>query len=113
MKTAIIALVLVIALGIGGYIGYTKLLPKLLGQEGPVIGQMQNGDLPKSQTVTGVLMKVQNPTDDYTHNLKTADKLVRVASYTVKLDDYVGKTVTITGQPSGTTLFADTIEDVK
>ncbi|MEP7166890.1 MAG: hypothetical protein ABI758_02850 [Candidatus Woesebacteria bacterium] len=31
-------------------------------------------------------------------------------SYTVKLDDYVGKNVTVTGQFSGTTLFVDTVK---
>lgn len=33
-----------------------------------------------------------------------------VSSYTVKLDEYVGKNVSVTGQYSGTTLFIDTVK---
>ncbi len=32
-------------------------------------------------------------------------------SYTVKLDQYVGKKVSVTGQYSGITLFVDTVSD--
>ena len=31
-------------------------------------------------------------------------------SYTIKLENYVGKTVKVTGQYSGTTLFVDTVQ---
>ena len=33
-----------------------------------------------------------------------------LGSYTVKLEEYVGKNVKVTGQYSGTTLFVDTIQ---
>lgn len=36
-----------------------------------------------------------------------------IDSYTVKLDDYVGKKVSVTGQYSGITLFVDTISLVQ
>lgn len=104
MKNILIVLCVIGILGVGGYFGYQY----LLGTSEQNIQQEQSA---KTTMVEGVLMKVANPKDDYTHTLKTADKLVRVASYTVSLDDYVNKTVSITGQYSGTTLFVDSIEE--
>lgn len=107
MKNILIVLCVVGILGVGGYFGYQYLLGTSEKQfQTQNSAEEQSG---KTTTVEGVLMKVANPKDDYTHTLKTADKLVRVASYTVSLDDYVNKTVSITGQYSGTTLFADSI----
>jgi len=62
-----------------------------------------------ARTVVGTLTKVQNPKDDYTHMLTTSSGLVKLNSYSVQLDEYVGKKVEVVGQNSGTTLFADSV----
>lgn len=41
----------------------------------------------------------------------TGKPTTELDSYTVKLDQYVGKKVSVTGQYSGTTLFVDTVTD--
>ncbi len=62
-------------------------------------------------TKTGELRKSNVAESDFTHVLiNPSEKSVGVASYTLNLDDYVGKRVEITGQYSGNTLYADTIK---
>lgn len=110
MKYILITLVSIIVLGIAGYFGYQYLLQS--SGESQFQSVNTTSEQPaKTTTVEGMLIKVPNPKDDYTHTLKTVDKLVRVASYTVSLDDYNNKNVAITGQYSGTTLFADSISE--
>lgn len=61
-------------------------------------------------TKTGELRKTTVAGSDFTHMLVAAGKSVGVASYTLNLDDYIGKQVEVVGQYSGDTLYADTIQ---
>jgi len=111
MKAGIIMAIVILILGAGVYFGYT-----FLGHTvSPTMGQVNipEESTSKITTVQGLLMKVTNPKDDYTHTIKTETTLVRAASYTVTLDEYVGKNVEVTGQNSGNTLFVDTITELK
>lgn len=63
-------------------------------------------------TKTGVLQKTNVAGSDFTHVLISSDpaqKSIGVASYTLSLDSYIGKQVSVTGQYSGDTLYADTV----
>ena len=60
-------------------------------------------------TKTGILQKSTLAQSDFTHELVSSGQSVGVASYTLNLDDYIGKKVSVTGQFSGDTLYADTI----
>ncbi|OGG35106.1 hypothetical protein A2363_01205 [Candidatus Gottesmanbacteria bacterium RIFOXYB1_FULL_47_11] len=64
----------------------------------------------QSITKTGELRKTTVAGSDFTHMLVAAGESVGVASYTLNLDDYIGKQVEIVGQYSGDTLYADTIQ---
>ncbi len=61
-------------------------------------------------TKTGELRATTVAGSDFTHMLVAAGESVGVASYTLNLDDYIGKQVEIVGQYSGDTLYADTIQ---
>jgi hypothetical protein len=56
-------------------------------------------------TLTGTITKTGGKF--YINSTGQATK--ELDSYTVKLDDYVGKKVSVTGQYSGITLFVDTV----
>jgi hypothetical protein len=60
-------------------------------------------------TKTGILQKSTIARSDFTHVIVSSGGSVGVASYTLNLDDYIGKKVSVTGQFSGNTLYADTI----
>ncbi len=111
MKAFIIIGILVLILGVGGYFGYAYFLTSPQSTNGQENFTAESDNSIK--TVRGLLIKVANPKDDYTHTIKTATVLVRAASYTVTLDEYVGKNVEVTGQNSGNTLFVDTITELK
>lgn len=58
-------------------------------------------------TISGVLQKVKG--DDYEFIILNKGKTVGIASYTIDLGQYTNKNVDITGQYSGTTLYADKV----
>jgi uncharacterized protein (UPF0333 family) len=60
-------------------------------------------------TKTGTLQKSTIAQSDFTHVIVISGGSVGVASYTLNLDDYIGKKVSVTGQFSGDTLYADVI----
>jgi len=60
-------------------------------------------------TKTGTLEKSTIAQSDFTHVIVISGGSVGVASYTLNLDDYIGKKVSVTGQFSSDTLFADSI----
>jgi hypothetical protein len=60
-------------------------------------------------TKTGILQKSMISQSDFTHVIITPDASIGVSSFTLNLDDYIGKKVSATGQFSGDTLYADTI----
>ena len=96
MKNILIFLIVIIILGVGGYFGFQYIsrlgVSSPASQEIPVV------------TKTGVVQKLPKPGDDYTHMLKTLN------SYTVSLDGYANKNVSVTGQYSGDTLFVDSVK---
>jgi hypothetical protein len=104
MKTFLVFLFLCILVG-GGYVGYHYLMKS--GGSGTA-GPSRTAAAPV--TKTGVVQKLTKPGDDYTHMLKTSEGLIKLNSYSVKLDQYVNKNVTVTGQYSGSTLFADSVK---
>lgn len=66
-----------------------------------------------SITRTGVLKKAAVAGADFSHIIISGSNSWGVASYSLNLDQYVGKTVEATGQNSGTTLYIDTIKEVQ
>jgi len=61
-------------------------------------------------TKRGELRKTNVAASDFTHVLMADGSSVGVASYSLNLDDYIGRKVEVTGQYSGTTLYADIIQ---
>jgi hypothetical protein len=47
--------------------------------------------------------------DDYNYLLLSEGKTIGITSYTVPLDQFIGKKVEVKGQFSGTTLYADSV----
>ena len=63
-------------------------------------------------TRTGVLQKSTVAGADFTHVIVAEGKSWGAASYGLNLDTYVGKSVEVTGQNSGTTLYIDTVKEL-
>jgi hypothetical protein len=105
MKYLFIVLFILI-LGIGGFFGYQY----LLGQAKTSTPTGAVSEKAGLITETGVVQKLAKPGDDYTHMLRSENGMIRLNSYTVKLDEYINKTITVEGQYSGNTLFVDAIK---
>lgn len=106
MKAFLIGIVVLVIALVGAYFGlkYFYKSPANTGTSSyQTTAISRTGELRKSN-VTG---------SDFTHVLITPDKSIGIASYTLHLDDYIGKKVEVTGQFSGTTLYADTIKVVQ
>lgn len=70
--------------------------------------KMQGSSVPSPEvTVEGKIQKGVG--DDYSYILMTRDKTIGVTSQTVDISKYENKNVRISGQYSGTTLYADSI----
>ena len=110
MRIILFIFTAIVLFGIGGYFGY-----RTRPASSPVSVE-ETGTPTQTETtirtIQGLLIKIPDPKDDYTHTIKTVDDLISVASNTVTLDDYNGKKVEATGQYSGTTLFVDTITEL-
>ncbi len=103
MKQFIVGVVIIAVLGFGGFVGFRYLSH-----------QNQTSVAPKSQsdTLTGLLMPGKG--DDYSFILlDTKGKTTGVTSQTIDLKTYANKNVEVTGQFSGTTLYADTVTEKK
>lgn len=99
MKAFLTGLLVITVLLLGGY-GYLKYFYKSDTQVYKT----------ESITKTGELRKTNVAGSDFTHVLiNPSEKSIGVASFTLNLDDYIGKQVSITGQYSGDTLYADQI----
>ena len=103
MKTVLVVFVTLAIFAIAGYFGFQYL-------------KTQSTQTPTTQknlvvTKTGTLSKA-DPTQatDFTHILTSGSETVKLNSYTVNLSPYEGKTTTVSGQYSGTTLFVDAIK---
>ena len=96
MKAFLIGLLFLFLVAAGGYIGLKYFYKPQTYKTAPI-------------TKTGILQKSTIAQSDFTHVIITPDASAGVASYTLSLNDYIGKKVSVTGQFSGDTLFADTI----
>lgn len=72
----------------------------------------QTAGTPTPQTekapVTILIGTLSKSGDQFVLREKTG-KTTSIASYTLTFDQYVGKNITVSGQYSGTTLYADTV----
>jgi len=103
MKAFLIGLLFIILVGAGTFV-YLKYFYQSPTQTATGIYKTA------AVTKTGELRKTNVAGSDFTHVLiNTSEKSVGVASYTLNLDDYIGKRVSVTGQYSGDTLYADSV----
>jgi hypothetical protein len=100
MKAFLFGLLFLVLVGVGGYIGLKYFYKP------PTVSQVHKVDV---ITKIGILRKSTLSKSDFTHVIITPDASVGVASFSLNLDDYIGKNVSVSGQFSGDTLFADTI----
>lgn len=105
MKAFLVGLVFIIFVAVGAFV-YLKYF-----YQTPVsTGAYKTAAI----TRTGELRKTNVAGSDFTHVLiSPSEKSVGVASYTLNLDDYIGKKVSVTGQYSGDTLYADSVQILK
>lgn len=99
----LVVLVLLIVLGAGGFFTYQSLVSTKSASPTTLETPANN----QSVTKTGTLRKGASADSGFL--LIESDKTEAVSSTTIKLDQYVGKKVEITGQYSGTTLYADSV----
>lgn len=102
MKATIVGIIFLVLVGFGGAAWYMVMQQK---QAAPASEQG-----PTVVTMTGKLTKAVPPGDDYTHLLLATGRSIKLNSYSVQLANYEGKTVTVTGEYSGNTLFVDSVE---
>ena len=100
MKSFFVAIIILIVLGVVGYSGFRYFSSRQTTQP--------TTQTPKSvnTTLTGVL---KSATGETSFMIVSGGKTTRVASYSLQLDEYVGRNVKITGQYSGNTLYVDAI----
>lgn len=102
MKNFVVTLVVLALLGGAGYAGYAFLTSQQTAK---------TPTMTKAVTLTGTLQAGKG--DDYDFVILSNGKITGVATYKLKLDQYVGKKVTVEGQYSGTTMYADSITETK
>lgn len=100
MKWIVIGLLFVGALGAAGFIWLKQTGSSSVSTETSAY---------KTQPVTISGMFQASKGDDFNYAILSNGKLTGVASQKEDLGKYVGKTVKITGQYSGTTLYADSV----
>lgn len=99
MKIILAIFVALLALGAGGYFVYNN----LSSTSQPPAGNYKTSAV----TLTGILQPAKG--DDYSYLLISNGKSTGVASQKIDLNQYAGKKVSVSGQYSGTTLYADEI----
>jgi len=103
MKAFIVGLVVVIVLGVAGFMGFRY----LSSQTPSASGSSQS----LTATLTGTLMAGKG--DDYSFVLRDEKgKTTGVTSQTIQLDTYANKKVEVTGSYSGTTLYVYTLTEL-
>lgn len=102
MKVFFVSIVVLILLGVGGFIFISSQAK-----------QTVPGTAYKTEAVSKVGVIQVGKGDDYNFVLMGDGKTVGVTSYTVKLDPFIGKKVEVKGQYSGTTLYADLVTSVE
>ncbi|MCL4338628.1 hypothetical protein M1271_02990 [Patescibacteria group bacterium] len=89
-----------------GIFGFTA----LGGTKTPVNNQNNSAQITNVEVkLAGTLQKVPQSNNDYSHILVNNNEITGIASNNIDLDKYVGQKVEISGQYSGTTLYADKI----
>jgi hypothetical protein len=106
MKAFVCSILFLVLVAVGGYVGF-QYWSKSQGASDTKIFKTD------AITHTGVLRKASTAASDFTHTITEGARTYGVASYSVTLDTYVGKTVKATGQNSGTTLYIDAISVVE
>jgi hypothetical protein len=104
MKAFVAGVLFLIVVGVGGFFWF-QYTNKPSGSTDTTSFQTA------AVTKVGIVQKSSGA--DYSHVIMDKGKAWGVTSYTVKLDEYVGKKVEATGQNSGTTLYIDTIKVVQ
>lgn len=110
MKIVLVILIVLLFAGAGGAYYYLR-LPKSddvysnPAAETESVTAGQSGDV----TLTGVLRKSEG--DDYQHIIIVNGRSTGVASQSLDLSQYENMTVSVVGQYSGTTLYADSITE--
>jgi uncharacterized protein (UPF0333 family) len=100
MKAFFLGLLILVIVIVGGYVGL-----KYFYKPSAIPQTSQTATITK----TGILQKSTIAQSDFTHVIVNPGGSVGVASYTLNLDDYIGKNVSASGQFSGDTLYADTV----
>ncbi|MCX6791814.1 MAG: hypothetical protein NT149_02140 [Candidatus Gottesmanbacteria bacterium] len=100
MKAFLIGIIFLVIVGVGAYVGLKYFYKPTAGSQTFKTAVI---------TKTGILQKSTIAQSDFTHVIVSSGASVGVASYTLNLDDYIGKNVSVTGQFSGDTLYADSI----
>ena len=100
MKAFLIGIIFFVIVAVGAYVGLKYFYKPATGSSTYTTAAI---------TKTGILQKTTIAQSDFTHVIVSSGASVGVASYTLNLDDYIGKKVSVTGQFSGDTLYADTI----
>ncbi len=101
MKAFLFGVIAIVVIGGLGFVGYRY----VLGQKSATPNDSFKTEI---VTLAGVLKAGKG--DDYSYIILSEGKTVGVASQTKNLSSYVGKKVKVTGQYSGTTFYADTID---
>lgn len=102
MKNFIVIFIVLLLLGGAGYAGYAYLTSQQTAKK---------PTMTKAVVLTGTLQIGKG--DDYDYVILSKGKITGVATYKLNLNQYVGKKVTIEGQYSGTTMYADRIIETK
>ncbi len=104
MKAFLFGIIFLVLVGVGAFV-YLKYSSGKTTNE----GTFQTAAI----TRTGILRKVNIAGGDFSHVIVSGADSWGVTSYSVNLDQYVGKTVAATGQNSGTTLYVDSIRVIQ
>ena len=105
MKVFLVILFLLMAVVVGIWAYFSFLAPKT-----PPGAQTQTQQKQPVVTMQGSLQKASDPNGEYSYLLTTRTTSVGVNSYSIHLDTYIGKNVEISGEYSGTILYADTVK---
>jgi hypothetical protein len=103
MKAFLMGIIFLVIVGAGAYVGLKYFYKPTTGLKSFKTAAI---------TKTGILQKSTISQSDFTHVIVSSGESVGVASYTLNLDDYIGKKVSVTGQFSGDTLYAESISIV-
>ena len=103
----LISVLVIILFSAGGVIAFRFLKTPNTASE---TTSVQTGNANPQTNLTGILKKIKG--DDYDYVLVSAEKSTGVASYSLDLGKFEEKKVEVSGQFSGTTLYADTVTEI-